>query len=132
MKRRKFIWLSGLGAVAVSLTSVSCRSRNHALDKTLAQPLFLSHVCDTKTLKDIGSSYRQKMNSKFSEEELANLLLTDTGGKKIPETSDTLFVQTLLEQKIQKDFQTGNTVTVKGWVLSSTEARQCALFSLAQ
>jgi hypothetical protein len=27
---------------------------------------------------------------------------------------------------------TGNTVVIQGWVLSTTEARQCALFSLAR
>jgi hypothetical protein len=132
MKRRKFIWLSGLGVAAVSMTSIGCRSRNHVLDKTLAQPLFLSHICDAKTIRDIGTSYRQKMNGESKEDQLTDLLLTDTSGKIVPESSDTLFVQTLLERKIQKDFQTGNTVTVKGWVLSATEARQCALFSLAQ
>jgi hypothetical protein len=31
---------------------------------------------------------------------------------------------------VRRDFDTGRTVLVNGWVLSATEARQCALFSL--
>ena len=34
-----------------------------------------------------------------------------------------------LEKKIKTDFETGNIVLVDGWVLSISEARQCALFS---
>ena len=38
-------------------------------------------------------------------------------------------LEALLNQKIQQDFEAGRTVVVNGWVLSQTEARQCALFS---
>jgi hypothetical protein len=31
---------------------------------------------------------------------------------------------------VRRDFETGRTILVNGWVLSVTEARQCALFSL--
>src|SRR5258705_8823393 len=31
---------------------------------------------------------------------------------------------------VRRDFETGRTVLVDGWVLPATEARQCALFSL--
>src|SRR5258706_14732593 len=31
---------------------------------------------------------------------------------------------------VRRDFETGRTVLVNGWVLAATEARQCALFSL--
>jgi len=34
-----------------------------------------------------------------------------------------------LEESIKNDFETGNTVIVDGWILSRTEARQCALLS---
>jgi hypothetical protein len=37
---------------------------------------------------------------------------------------------TTLDQQIKNDFITGNMVMVDGWILSVTEARQCALFSL--
>jgi hypothetical protein len=33
---------------------------------------------------------------------------------------------------VRRDFTEGHTVEVQGWVLSITEARQCALYSLAR
>jgi len=36
-----------------------------------------------------------------------------------------------LNDQVRDDFAAGRTVLVDGWVLSATEARQCALFSLA-
>lgn len=37
----------------------------------------------------------------------------------------------LLRNRISEDFRSGNTVSVKGWVLSLTEARACAFLALA-
>jgi hypothetical protein len=36
-----------------------------------------------------------------------------------------------IEEQIRDDFAAGRTVVVSGWVLSVTEARQCALYSLS-
>jgi hypothetical protein len=36
-----------------------------------------------------------------------------------------------IEEQIRDDFAAGRTVVVNGWVLSETEARQCALYSLS-
>ena len=35
-----------------------------------------------------------------------------------------------IARRVRADFERGRTVTVLGWVLSVTEARQCALYSL--
>jgi hypothetical protein len=37
-----------------------------------------------------------------------------------------------LDQQVQDDFARGRTVNVNGWILSVTEARQCALYSMQQ
>ena len=96
------------------------------------QPVFLSHICDAKTLKEIGAAYREKFAGESNEKQLTDLLLTDSSNKIVPVNSEDAFISSLLEQKIKKDFETGRTVIVKGWILSETEARQCALFSLTQ
>ena len=96
------------------------------------QPGLLSHICDAKTLKEIGVAYREKFATEKNEKQLINFLLTDSSNKVVPVTSEDAIINSLLEQKIQKDFETGNTVIMKGWILSVTEARQCALFSLTQ
>jgi hypothetical protein len=38
----------------------------------------------------------------------------------------------LLENKIKEEFSAYKTIIVSGWIISPTEARQCALFSLTQ
>jgi hypothetical protein len=83
-------------------------------------------------VREIGASYREKFNKENHEEQLINILLTDSTNTVVPVTSEEAVINSLLEQKIQKDFETGNTVIIKGWILSVTEARQCALFSLTQ
>ena len=83
-------------------------------------------------MREIGASYREKFNNENHEKQLINILLTDSTNKVVSVTSEEAVINSLLDQKIQKDFETGNTVIIKGWILSVTEARQCALFSLTQ
>jgi len=35
-----------------------------------------------------------------------------------------------MEERVRADFAAGRVVVVRGWILSVTEARECALFSL--
>ena len=130
MKRRTFIYLSFATAAGMGAPFVSCRNKSAALNKILAQPKFLSHICDAKTLREIGKVYKEEFPSESKKEQLANELLTDNSGKSFAETADQSSISSLLDQKIKQDFETGKTVVVKGWVLSATEAQQCALFSL--
>jgi hypothetical protein len=41
------------------------------------------------------------------------------------------WLQKSIDDTVHEDFASGRTVVVDGWVLAVTEARQCALFSLA-
>jgi len=132
MKRRTFVLLSLYSGAAISLPSLGCSTGSAVAGKPWIQPQLLSHICDAKTLQEIGTAYRNKVSAESKEENLLNLLLTDKSNKILPITSDDILINSLLEQKIQKDFETDKTVIVKGWVLSETEARQCALFSLTQ
>ena len=132
MKRRNFVLLSLYTGAAVSIPSLGCSSGSTVAGKPWVQPGLLSHICDAKTLQEIGAAYRKKVEEESGEKQLVKLLLTDSTGKAVPVTAADDLVHSLLKQKVQKDFDTGKTVTVKGWVLSETEARQCALFSLTQ
>lgn len=40
-------------------------------------------------------------------------------------------LRVLLNRRIREDFRLGNTVSLKGWVLSQTEARACAFSALS-
>jgi hypothetical protein len=93
----------------------------------LSKPEALAQICDLKTLKEIGMAYRAQMVSETDADELATLLMTDSAGNPVSSASDHSFIQSLMSKKIYQDFETGNIVIVKGWILSITEARQCAL-----
>jgi hypothetical protein len=62
-----------------------------------------------------------------SSAKLTSLL---TNGSPVTATTAPDAVQTYFDTKTKDDFEQGHTVVVNGWILSQTEARQCALFSL--
>lgn len=130
MKRRNFLWLSVAGTAALALPSLRCSNRKERLQKVLAQPEVLSRIRDAKTIRAIGDSYRKKVSAENDEELLQNLLLRDIDGNILKTSADTSFIRTAIRKHIDKDFIEGRMTKVNGWILSVTEARQCALFSL--
>ena len=131
MKRRSFILLSATGLTALVLPSLGCNHVDATTAKILQLPNQLSHIVDAQTIRDIGNAYRKQLATDVDKDKLLNLLLTDDAGKAVS-SSDTTLLKTVLNDKVKSDFEKGNTVTVKGWVLSETEARQCAVYSLTQ
>ena len=103
MHRRNFIKIGGSSVAAISLFSfpiIGCSSRESKY------PL-LEDFMPKQTIKFIGNEYLQK-NSFTEQEYYSNL------GKS--ETADL----------VKKDFEEDRVIIVSGWVLSVTEARQCA------
>jgi hypothetical protein len=127
MQRLHFIQLTAMGGAAVLVTGISCKHRHPVSYDILGQPEELAQICDLKTLREIGMAYRLQTASEMNADKLAGLLLTDSAGNPGPSDSDHSFIQALMNRKINQDFETGNIVIVKGWILSVTEARQCAL-----
>jgi hypothetical protein len=123
MKRRNFILLAG-GA----LTVVAIPTANHFFGKVdyppaLALPGSLTSIMDSKELKELGVAYRSLIPDESRERIVTKRLM-----EKL--SDDNAFI-TSLEEVIKKDFAAGNTIEVKGWILSKTEARQCALYSFS-
>ena len=126
MKRRNFIQLSAFAAAAISLPLL--HSCSYPLsERAMSQPLFLSRLFDENTIKETGKAYLKKASAENDENKLVQLL---AGNNNIINSTDEKSIHQYLDKKIHNDFETGNTVLVKGWVLAVTEARQCALFSL--
>ena len=118
------------GAIAVPVISYSYR-RKHLLEvDPLMRPEVLAHFCDGETISEIGIHYRKQVPGENKEKKLVELLLTNDKGKKI-EPANSNEIKELLEQKIRKEFKEGKILIEDGWVLSETEARQCALFSFS-
>ncbi len=131
MTRGTFIYLSVTGVAVIGASSLRCNNRDRSLNKAWRQPQFLSHICDAKTLRVIGNTYKEQFASDATENKLVDLLMTDSAGKTIHQASGSPAITSFLNNKIALDFETGNIVVIKGWVLSATEAQQCALFSLS-
>jgi hypothetical protein len=125
MKRRNFVILSGIGAAALSLPMACARFRVPEYDPLLAEPQLLSFIWDTETMVDMGARYRELAPQEDSEGELVSLLLQDTS-----EPADETFQ--FVHKRVTADYETNNLVMLEGWMLSRTEARQCALLSLIQ
>jgi hypothetical protein len=74
----------------------------------------------------IGSRYRQTVPNENSE---AALRAAISGSRRNTRSLSSLWSDPI-ERQVHDDFAAGRTVIVDGWVLSATEARQAALFSL--
>ncbi|HEY2726547.1 MAG TPA: hypothetical protein VGI61_05210 [Parafilimonas sp.] len=126
MKGRSFIQLSAFAAAAVSVPLLhSCNAS--ATEQAMSQPHFLSRLFDENMIKDAGKVYLKKTPSENNEDKLMQLLADNNN---IANSKDEKAIHQYLDKKIKDDFETGNTVMVKGWILAVTEVRQCALFSL--
>lgn len=127
MKRRQFIRLSALSAASFSIPFIyGCNSAS--FNKAVAQPLFLSHIFDAKTMLATGQAYVRQIPVENSKSKLTSLLADNS----ISETTDAKTVHTFYDNKAKEDFTALKTVIVNGWVLAVTEARQCALYTLTQ
>ena len=92
--------------------------------------MVLSSFCDEQTLRDIGQSYRGTNPDENSREKLMRFLTKGLhkGDKSSINDSEAI---NELELRIENEFKETDPLIIKGWVVSKTEARQCALLSLS-
>ena len=129
MKRRIFVKLAVATTASLYLPGLGCNSRDSSLKHVLSQPDELQHICDAETIRAIGKAY-QKLAPKENTETLAKLLAANIHDQS--SSPDQALVASILKKKVREDFLENRTIVVDGWVLSVTEARQCALFALTQ
>lgn len=128
MKRRTFILVAAATTVAVAVPIIYY-TRKGKTYHPLVMPDILGSFCSESEIRDIGNSYRSRIKQEDNKEKLTELILTNNAGTKI-EPSDRSAIAELVKKKTQEEFQTYQTIIVEGWVISVTEARQCALFSI--
>ncbi len=87
-------------------------------------PSDLSEICNRKTLIKIGTRYR-KLTGENNKEYLEELLRKDA---EIHNTN----LKIGLRNKVTEDFSSGKIILIDGWLISITEARQCALLSISE
>ena len=112
MDRRQFLRVTAVGAVSglsVPVVGVGARGADDRTLRALAYPDLLG-VLGAERVHAIGVRYREATPA----ERDAAALRAAIGPAAL----------------VARDFADSRTVLVDGWVLSVTEARQCALFSL--
>jgi len=124
MKRKNFILLSGLGISAIAIPTWYFNYSELEYDCNLKNPEFLSNFLDNESIIEIGKLYLKQVPNENSERKLVSLL-------PVGDFSDNNTLE-IIQQQITDDYNSGATIIIDGWILSKTEARQCALFSLTQ
>lgn len=125
MQKRDFDYLAEYTAVTIALPAGNCNNPQQ-MDVEI-QPFFLSHTADVNTITEAGKTYRHQHSEEDNKKRLTKLLLSDSA---LAGSSDIHAIRNMLDNKVKTDFKTGKTAEVMGWVLSLTEARECALFSI--
>lgn len=125
MNRRQFLTLGGASALAFAVPSTWGWARPPLKPEALARPALLSMLGDPARVRELGRRYRSSVPGENGRKALIAALRNDL------EPGLPLTAASRLEEQVRADFAAGRIVTLKGWVLSRTEARQCALFSLS-
>jgi hypothetical protein len=116
LDRRRFLQVGALG-VAAALVQTCREERDHALD----QPSLITTL-GADRVRELGTHYRAQTPNENTAETL-RAAINDNRGSRLLRGS--------IDNAVHDDFVNGRTVLVDGWVLSITEARQAALFSLS-
>jgi hypothetical protein len=122
LDRRRFLKLSALGVIATVADSACDGSSDRAV-AAADRPRLLS-MFDAERVRELGNRYRASTPSESTATALREAI-ANGHGLRIPFARNAS-----LDDEIRDDFAAGRTVLVDGWVLSRTEARQAALFSL--
>lgn len=124
LDRRRFLQLTTAGVV-VSLTNSACAGDDGEDVAALARPELLG-MLGAERVRELGMRYRAAVPKENTAAAL-HAAIANGGhrGLRFPWTP-----RPSIEQLVRDDFAASRTLLVEGWVLSATEARQCALFSL--
>jgi hypothetical protein len=131
MKRRTFILTAAAAGTAVAIAIVLKWNKGSKWEKSpLKYPLILSIFCDEETLRNIGNGYISRAPAENSTEKLTALLTAQFKAENV-ELSDSFRVASEVEIQAEDDFKKSRYLILDSWIISETEARQCALLSLS-
>jgi hypothetical protein len=118
MQRREFIGIAAAGAVWPALAAE--RSPD-----AFATPRLLGFLGEER-VRELGARYRELVPAENDIATLTRTMVEDG----IASPAGARDVRGRINEQVQRDFAVGRTIRVHGWILSVTEARQCALRSL--
>src|SRR3982750_2906425 len=118
--RRGFLKVGASVMIATFAGSACSDQDSRALD----HPQLLEMLGPDR-LRGLGARYRALFPDENSARALNTAISASRSALHLPGLHKSI------DNVVRDDFAAGRTVLVDGWVLSLTEARQCALFSLA-
>ena len=123
MKRRSFVQkVISAGAIS-TMPSGWFAIINQELNP-FARPELLSILDDPQAVNEIGKAYLRRHPAAQNPNALIAYIDAKIDYKHTGE------IQAVISRQIKSDFAHGNTIQLNGWILSQTEAQQCALYSL--
>lgn len=124
LKRRRFLGYVIIALAIAGLTAWILKLKIKTDNRNKLQPQVLASICGNEKLLELGLKYRELTNEN-NEDFFKEFLLKD-----IP--NNNVAIGPYLAQKVRTDFQEGRTIMLDGWLLSITEAHQCALMSIQE
>jgi hypothetical protein len=113
------------GTVSVAWSAMA-GDREPTPQAILATPHLLDMLRDQRLVCELGERYRELTPSEDTVEILERAIFADLDAIA-PATAP---LEIRVDDRIRRDFADERTITLRGWILSVTEARQCALYSL--
>ena len=124
---RRTMLISAAAAITAAVAGIAWRFSSDPAHDYLSEDLSRVFEGYRTYAISIGESYLQCTPHEADPIVLASLLNLDASG--LPQEPDAL--RRYVRDRIRQDFERGRTTDVNGWVLSSTEARLCAITALA-
>ncbi len=123
MDRRKALMVGAAGVVVLTLPAWFY-FKGASYDPALGKATVLYRIWeDGPELQNVGIQYRELFPEENSRRKLLKLLTGDT-------PRDEKEMAAVIEKQVHDDYRENRIVMIDGWMLSVTEARQCALFSI--
>jgi len=123
LDRRRFLQFAATGMVA-GLTTSACVRETSEDPLALGKPALLEMLGPERT-REIGTQYRATVPMENTAATLREAI-SGSQHRQFP-----WIHARSIDEQVRDDFAAGRTIVVSGWVLSETEARQCALYSLS-
>ena len=117
LDRRRFLQVTAIGVIAALAEPACADDRRDAID----HPQLLD-LLGPERVRELGAHYRAATPNETTADSL-RAAIRNGHASRFP-------LPASRSSQIREDFESGRTVLVDGWVLSVTEARQAALFSL--
>jgi len=130
MTRRSFVAKALVGGTAIIAAGVVKWKFWGTHTPPFKCPLVLSSFCDEETVRKIGLRYLALVPSENSQAELV-ARMSAAINRDPPDSANTAEVARQIELTAERDFRSEKILIINNWIISETEARQCALLALS-